>query len=94
MRLRTALLLLILILVGAAPAAEAKPRAAKRIHAFASCPALIDYAKAHAPKLVPPRSPEPWLIREAPTADSERPARGRTRRRPTCRRPVSTSRTA
>ena len=53
MRLRTAILLLIAMFIGTAPAA-AEPRAAQRIHTFRSCAALIGYARAHVPR-VPPR---------------------------------------
>ena len=49
-----AMLALLALLVGAAPAA-AKPRAAKRIKIFNSCQTLVDYATRHVP--APPPAP-------------------------------------
>ena len=70
MRLRTAILLLIAMFIGAAPAA-AKPRAAQRIHTFGSCGALIDYARGHVPRVAPRPVPMPMPQRtDAPVPEA------------------------
>jgi len=68
MRLRTAIVLLIVMFIGTAPAA-AEPRAAKRIHTFGSCSALIGYARAHVPRVVPRPVPMPQRT-DLPSAEA------------------------
>ena len=68
MRLRTAIVLLIVMFIGSAPAA-AEPRAAKRIHTFGSCSALIGYARAHVPRVVPRPVPMPQRT-DLPSAEA------------------------
>jgi uncharacterized secreted protein with C-terminal beta-propeller domain len=64
---------LLALAVTAAPAA-AKPRAAKRIHAFSSCQSLIGYATRHVPPPIP-RERFPGPTPEMPTA-APAPAEG------------------
>ena len=68
MRLRTAIVLLIVMFIGTAPAV-AEPRAAKRIHTFGSCSALIGYARAHVPRVVPRPVPMPQRT-DLPSAEA------------------------
>ena len=68
MRLRTAIVLLIVMFIGSAPAA-AEPRAAQRIHTFGSCSALIGYARAHVPRVVPRPVPMPQRT-DLPSAEA------------------------
>ncbi len=67
-----AVTVLLALAVSAAPAA-AKPRAAKRIHAFTSCQSLIDYGARHVPPAPQRRSPAP--MPDMPTA-APAPANG------------------
>jgi uncharacterized secreted protein with C-terminal beta-propeller domain len=63
-----ALAALLALAVTAAPAA-AKPRAAKRIHAFSSCQSLVDYGTRHVPPPMPRVIvPGPVAVPDAPTA--------------------------
>jgi uncharacterized secreted protein with C-terminal beta-propeller domain len=64
---------LLALAVTAAPAA-AKPRAAKRIHAFSSCQSLVGYATRHVPPPMP-RERFPGPMPEMPTA-APAPAEG------------------
>ena len=68
MRLRTAIVLLIVMFIGSA-AAAAEPRAAQRIHTFGSCSALIGYARAHVPRVVPRPVPMPQRT-DLPSAEA------------------------
>jgi uncharacterized secreted protein with C-terminal beta-propeller domain len=78
MRLRLAAVaaLTMLAVAAAAMPADGRPRAAKRLKAFASCEALIGYAARHAPQPVrrdgplPPRVPAP---EQMPTAGGDAP---------------------
>ena len=62
-----AVVLLIAMLAGAA-AAEGRPQAAKRIHTFGSCDALIAYAKRHVRTVSRPRIPRLEALRDTAPA--------------------------